>query len=51
MKPTITVVSLGPGDYRLMTLQTLDALKTSRHLFLRRFSHVNLSFPLGSLVL
>jgi len=39
MKPSITVVSLGPGDHRLLTVQTLDALKTSRHLVLRTARH------------
>ncbi len=39
MKPTITVVSLGPGDHRLLTLQTLDALKSSRKLILRTARH------------
>lgn len=39
MKPTITVVSLGPGDHRLLTLQTLEALRTSRCLILRTARH------------
>lgn len=39
MKPTITVVSLGPGDHRLLTLQSLEALRSSRHLILRTAKH------------
>ncbi len=39
MKPAITVVSLGPGDHRLLTLQTLEALRTTRHLVLRTARH------------
>lgn len=39
MKPGITVVSLGPGDPQLLTLQTLDALRRSRHLVLRTALH------------
>ena len=39
MKPTITVVSLGPGDPRLLTLQTLEALRSSRCLILRTAHH------------
>jgi len=35
----ITVVSLGPGDPKLLTLQSLDALRKSRHLILRTARH------------
>ena len=35
----ITVAALGPGDARLMTLQTAEALKTARHLVLRTAIH------------
>ena len=35
----ITVVSLGPGDPKLLTLQTLDILHKSRHLILRTSRH------------
>ena len=35
----ITVVSLGPGDPKLLTLQTLDTLRKSRHLILRTSRH------------
>ena len=35
----ITVVSLGPGDPKLLTLQTLDILRKSRHLILRTSRH------------
>ena len=39
MKPVITVVSLGPGDPKLLTLQTLEALRKSRCLILRTARH------------
>ncbi len=39
MKPTIAVVSLGPGDPKLLTLQTADALRKSRCLILRTARH------------
>ena len=39
MKPTITVVSLGPGDPKLLTLQSADALRRSRCLILRTARH------------
>ena len=39
MKPTITVVSLGPGDPKLLTLQTADALRKARCLILRTARH------------
>jgi len=39
MKPTITVVSLGPGDPGLMTLQTADALRAAKRLVLRTEQH------------
>ena len=39
MKPTITVVSLGPGDPKLLTLQTADALRKARCLVLRTARH------------
>lgn len=39
MKPVITVVSLGPGDQKLLTLQSADALCKSRRLFLRTARH------------
>ena len=39
MKPIITVVSLGPGDPRLLTLQTAEALRQSRCLILRTARH------------
>ena len=34
MKPVITVVSLGPGDPALLTLQTADALRAAKRLML-----------------
>ena len=39
MKPMITVVSLGPGDPKLLTLQTVEALQKSRSLILRTARH------------
>ena len=39
MKPTITVVSLGPGDHRLLTVQSLEALQNARTLILRTARH------------
>ncbi len=39
MKPTITIVSLGPGDPALMTLQTADALRNAKQLVLRTEQH------------
>ena len=39
MKPAITVVSLGPGDPKLLTLQTAEALRKSRCLILRTARH------------
>ncbi len=39
MKPVITVVSLGPGDPKLLTLQTVEALRRSRCLILRTSRH------------
>ena len=39
MTPTITVVSLGPGDPKLLTLQTADALRKARRLILRTGRH------------
>jgi len=39
MKPTITVVSLSPGDPKLLTLQTADALRKARCLILRTARH------------
>lgn len=39
MKPAVTVVSLGPGDPKLLTLQTADALRKSRCLILRTARH------------
>lgn len=39
MKPVITVVSLGPGDPKLLTLQTADALRKARCLILRTARH------------
>lgn len=39
MKLVITVVSLGPGDPKLLTLQTLEALRKSRYLILRTARH------------
>ncbi len=39
MKPAITVVSLGPGDPKLLTLQTADALRKARCLILRTARH------------
>lgn len=39
MKPTITVVSLGPGDHRLLTVQSLEALRTGHRLILRTARH------------
>lgn len=39
MKPSITVVSLGPGDPRLLTLQTADTLRHARRLILRTARH------------
>ena len=39
MKPIITVVSLGPGDHRQLTLQSLEALQNARSLVLRTARH------------
>lgn len=39
MKPQITVVSLGPGDPGLMTLQTADTLRHASRLVLRTAQH------------
>jgi len=39
MKPTITVVSLGPGEAKLLTMQTVEALRKSRCLVLRTARH------------
>lgn len=39
MKPSITVVSLGPGDPGLMTLQTAEALRSAKQLVLRTEQH------------
>jgi len=39
MKPSITVVSLGPGNPGLMTLQTAEALRSARQLVLRTEQH------------
>lgn len=39
MKPVITVVSLGPGDPGLLTLQTADTLRTAKRLILRTGQH------------
>ena len=39
MKPTISVVSLGPGNPGLLTLQTADALVQARNLVLRTRQH------------
>ena len=39
MKPSITVVSLGPGDPGLLTLQSAEALRSARMLFLRTARH------------
>ena len=39
MKPSITVVSLGPGDPALLTLQTADALRGAKRLVLRTAKH------------
>ena len=39
MKPVITVVSLGPGDPKLLTVQTIDAMRKSRCLILRTARH------------
>lgn len=39
MKPTITIVSLGPGDHRLLTMQSVEALKSARCLVLRTARH------------
>lgn len=39
MKPVITVVSLGPGDPKLLTMQSAEALKKSRCLILRTARH------------
>ncbi|MBR6569839.1 MAG: nucleoside triphosphate pyrophosphohydrolase [Clostridia bacterium] len=39
MKPTVTVVSLGPGDHRMLTLQSLEALQSARTLILRTARH------------
>ena len=39
MKPVITVVSLGPGDPELMTMQTVSALRKARRLILRTRRH------------
>lgn len=39
MKPSITALSLGPGDPSLMTLQTADALRSGQQLVLRTGHH------------
>lgn len=39
MKPSITVVSLGPGDPGLLTTQSADALRHARRLILRTDRH------------
>ncbi len=39
MKPSITVLSLGPGDPKLLTVQTYDALRSARTLVLRTAKH------------
>lgn len=39
MKPSITVVSLGPGDPSLLTLQSADALRGAKRLILRTARH------------
>lgn len=39
MTPSITVVTLGPGDPQLMTLQTADALRHADRLMLRTVQH------------
>ena len=39
MKPTITVVSLGPGDHRQLTLHSLESLQNARCLILRTARH------------
>lgn len=39
MKPSITVVSLGPGDPALLTLQSADALRHARRFILRTARH------------
>lgn len=39
MKPSITVVPLGPGDPGLMTLQAADALRQAKRLILRTERH------------
>ncbi len=39
MKPSITVVSLGPGDPKLLTLQSYEAIKNAKHLVLRTAHH------------
>lgn len=39
MKPVVTVVSLGPGDHRQLTLQSLEALRSARRLILRTARH------------
>ena len=39
MKPVITIVSLGPGDPALLTLQTAEALRGAKRLMLRTERH------------
>ncbi len=39
MKPTITIVPMGPGDPNLLTLQTIDALRKAQRLILRTEQH------------
>ncbi len=39
MKQMITVVSLGPGDHRQLTVQSLEALRSARRLILRTAQH------------
>lgn len=39
MKQTLTVVSLGPGDPSLITLQTADAMRRAKRLILRTARH------------
>lgn len=39
MKPNVTVVSLGPGDANLLTLQAADKLRSAKRLVLRTERH------------
>ena len=35
----LTIVGIGPGDKRFLTLEAIDALKASKHVYFRTFKH------------